>query len=841
MPAFPYPMEFTEPRWLIGLAAIGLIVLYSRRTLTDFAPRRRRLLLATRGGIVTALVLALAGLTLLTPTREPYVVFAIDRSASTGDASRAVVGSFLKRARDAASGRPAVYLPFAASPGELTADLARAEAAPVIDNQGTNIAAAIDAAASAIPPEFVPRIVLLTDGNQTVGDAAHAALGAGVPIFPVVLETRRDPEVQISTVQVPAQVREGEPFNVDVTIDSNHADEGLIEVYRGEHRVIGERRRLAPGENRFRFRQSITRERLAAFSVRISGLRRDTLLDNNVAGGLVFASGKPRVLCIDSDPQSDQHLAWAMEEEQIQLEVRPPQGAPVSLSDLQNYELLILANVPAEQLTPQQMELVRTYVQDLGGGLLMLGGDQSFGLGGYYKTVLDEILPVRSDFEKEQEHPSLAMVLLIDKSGSMGGEKIELAKIAARSAVELLGPEDKIGVLAFETEPAWVSPMGPAAARGRVLDDISRLSAGGGTALYPALVEAGRALASTVAKLKHVIILTDGASAPADFREIVGSMAATRMTISTVAVGAEADVALLQEIARRGQGRYYFTSDPASVPQIFARETIAAGKSALNEQPFLPQVVRTTQTLADVDFETAPLLLGYVVTRAKPTSELILATETGDPLLAWWRYGLGTTVAFTSDARNQWAAEWLTWPGYSRFWAQVIRHAMRRSGAQGFAVEVTQANGRAAVSVDAVDPAGSYINQADLELTVIDPQLGRRKFAAVQTAPGRYTAGFEATLPGAYHLELVQKENGKVISQLSRGLVVGYPEELRLRPANTALLESIATGTGGVLNPEPEQVFVETNRTTPRPTPLWPCLIATAACLFVLDVAIRRW
>src|SRR5262249_43682614 len=271
-------------------------------------------------------------------------------------------------------------------------------------------------------------------------------LRAGVPISTVPLRTRTDPEVQVSAVRVPAQVREGEPFNVEGGIDANHDDEGLVEVFRGPHQVLSERPAVTKGEKRFVFKQSLEAERLAQYTVRISGFH-DTLLDNNSDSGLVFAAGKPRVLIVESDPKLARHLEWALTEENIEVDVRPPQGMPDSLADLQNYELVILSNVPATALTQRQMEIARSYVQDLGGGLIMLGGDQSFGLGGYYKTVLEEILPVRSDFEKEKEKPSLALLLVIDKSGSMGGQKIELAKQASKNAIELLGSNDKVGVI----------------------------------------------------------------------------------------------------------------------------------------------------------------------------------------------------------------------------------------------------------------------------------------------------------------------------------------------------------------------------------------------------------
>ncbi|MBC8115330.1 MAG: VWA domain-containing protein, partial [Candidatus Saccharimonas sp.] len=618
------------------------------------------------------------------------------------------------------------------------------------------------------------------------------------------------PEVQVAAVEVPAQVREGEPFYVEVVINSNHEDEGLVEVFRGAHKVLSETRKLKAGENRFRFQQSITGERLAQYTVKVGGLKTDTLLDNNTESGLVFTTGKPRVLLIESDPKLAQQLVWALQQEEIEVDVRPVEGMPESLADLQNYELLALSNVPATSLSQRQMELARTYVQDLGGGFMMLGGDQSFGLGGYYKTVLEEILPVRSDFEKEKEKPSLGMVLVIDKSGSMGGEKMEMAKEAAKSAAELLGPRDQLGVIAFDGEFFVVSDFQSASNKARIIDDISRIEAGGGTTMYPAMEEAYNILQGSTAKLKHVIMLTDGISSPGDFEGMAQQMVSARMTCTTVAVGEGSDTNLLEEIARVGQGRFFSATDPATLPQIFAKETMTASKSAINEQPFVPQVVRPTAALADIDFETAPFLLGYVVTRPKATCEFILATEAGDPLLCWWRYGLGTTVAFTSDAKSRWGAEWLTWPGYSKFWAQVVRQSMRKNDVKGVIVDVKQERRRATVTLDAIDPTGKFLNQAETEVTVIDPQLGQRKLEMKQTAPGRYVAEFDTPASGAYHMNLSQKTaGGTLLHQQTRGLIVGYPDELRLRPTNEELLKSLAAATGGRFDPRPEDLFAE--------------------------------
>ncbi len=804
--SLPFTLELTRPGWLLGLLILPVVAFYFYRSLVDFPRLQRILSFALRTAIVALLVLSLAGLTLLSPTRRQYVIFAVDSSKSIGDDAKKAADEFVKKAIARAGGNGVAYLSFASEPGIVHDGKTAAPSLP--DPNGTDLASAIEVAAAAIPPFYVPQIVMISDGNATSGDALKAALGAKMPIATVPLARRNDPEVQVSAVNVPAQVQQGEPFFVEIVIDASEDGEGEIEVFKNEHKVISERLKLKKGENRRRFPQTVERERLARFTAHTRGFK-DTLLDNNSDFGLVFSSGKPRILLVEGDKKTSSDLAWSLEEQEMQVDVRPATGMPDSLTELQNYELLILSNVPATSLSSKQMDVVRTYVQDLGGGLLMLGGDQSYGLGGYYKTVLEEILPVRSDFEKEKEKPSLAMMLVIDKSGSMGGDKMELAKDAAKSAVELLGPNDKIGVIAFDGEPFLVCEMHPCSDKGFVLDRIASIEAGGGTAMFPAMEEAYETLSKTQAKLKHVIILTDGISSPGDFEGVTASMAQSKITVTTVGVGDGADQALLEQIAQIGNGRYYFTDDPLSVPQIFAKETVAASKSAINEQPFTPLVVRPHQALAEVDMSTAQMLLGYVVTRRKPTAEFILSTENGDPLLCWWRYGLGEVVAWTSDAKARWAADWISWPQFGKFWAQVVRHAMRKSEAKGVIMQVGRKDRKAVVSLDAILPSGKFLNKAITDLTVIDPHNNNAKMEMTQVAPGRYQVEFDATKPGAYNIEFTQRMEGNPnpINRQSRGLAVGYPDELRLRPTNTAPAPVDRAGLGRSLRPEARDDF----------------------------------
>ena len=888
------------------LIAMPTLFAFFVRSLSDFPRPQRIASLVTRSLIIGLLAFALAGLAFLQKTDDRFFVFLVDQSLSVSDNGVDVANEFLDTAQSNLKQARLAFLPFGADVGDMQVDRKSMDEAaksegmhdraqvsndqasssreqaiggkavdsasnnsnsdddsdvedpdeqpalevtidPVVEAQrhfrdGTNLAKAIETAAGYIPPGYLPHVILLSDGNETLGDSLATAARSRIRISTVPLPTRSEPEVQISEVSVPAEVREGEPFFVEVVVHSNHDDEGFIEVYRGDHKVIGEKRKLKIGENRFRFQQAIERARLAQYAVRISQLGQDTLFDNNMDSGLVYAAGKPRVLIVESDPNLIRDLAYALEEEGVESDVRPPQGMPESLSDLQNYECVILSNVPATALTTQQMEITRTYVQELGGGFIMLGGEQSFGLGGYYKSALEEILPVRSDFEKEKETPSLGMCLVIDKSGSMSGDKIEMAKSAARGAAELLGRRDKIGVLAFDGETYVISDMQSARNKSKISDEIARIDAGGGTAMYPAMAMAFDMLMATTAKLKHVILLTDGVSAPGDFEGMAQQMVSSKMTVSTVAIGEGCDVDLLETIARVGKGRYHFTTDPAQVPQIFAKETMTASKSAIDEQPFLPQVIRATHALKDLDMEAAPFLLGYVMTRPKPTCEVILATEKGDPLLAWWRYGLGMTAAFTSDAKSRWSAEWMTWEGFGKFWTQVVRQTMRKSDARGISISATRTGRTAALSMDAVNELSQFVNEADVELTLIDPQLRRTKTTLRQSAPGRYVADFETPQSGAYHMELALKQNDQVIYRQSRGMTVGYSDELRIRPTNEGMLRGLARASGGTYAPRPEQLMslASADEMVTRPLPLWPYLCTAALILLLFDVAFRR-
>ena len=422
--------------------------------------------------------------------------------------------------------------------------------------------------------------------------------------------------------------------------------------------------------------------------------------------------------------------------------MRGQYGLPETLEEIASFDAIVIADLPATALSPRQMQMIKHYVLDLGGGLVMMGSENSFGLGGYYKTPVEDVLPLVSRFEKEKEKPSLAMVLVIDKSGSMTGMPIALARQAAKAAVELLGPRDTVGVVGFDHEAQVVCEMTGASDVDSIQAAIDSLEAGGGTYMYPAMLTAKEMLEATPAKIRHMICLSDGMTQPADHESLVEEMADEGITVSTVALG-EADKHLLASLAELGHGRYYETNDPANVPQIFTKETMEATKSAIKEDLYGCVQTGDHPILAGYTDSDLPFTLGYVMTEVKPTAQLLLAEETGDPLLAIGRYGLGTGMAYTSDLTEKWGGEWLAWDGCGKFWAQAIRGVLRKNSVDGMQVTTRADADQWRFDIRRTADNGQPLNGLHWDAIALDENGQEEPVAVHEAGLGR----FEATVP----------------------------------------------------------------------------------------------
>lgn len=550
---------------------------------------------------------------------------------------------------------------------------------------------------------------------------------------------------------------------------------------------------------------------------------------NNHAETVIKVEGKPRILVLHDEPKDMRTFAQALRSQQFEVDVRGKRGLPTSLDELSAFDAVMLSNVSASDMTMRQMEQIRQYVSDLGGGLVMLGSENSYGLGGYYKTPVEEVLPLVSRFEKEKEKPSMALALVIDKSGSMEGVPIALARQAAKMAVELLTGRDQTAVIGFDSEAQVICEMTQASDVGSIQAAIDSLAAGGGTNMYPGMEVAGDMLRNAAAKVKHMILLTDGISQESDFVGLTQRLVDEGVTVSCVALGDGAAREVLSQIAEAGRGRYYETADPANVPQIFTRETMQASKSAIQEDLFPPIVTMEHPLISGVRQDALPAVLGFVMTQAKPIAQTLLSMETGDPLLSVGRFGLGTGLCYTSDLTDRWGAEWLGWESCGSFWAQVLRGVARKVDVEGVEVKSSIAHHVWHLQIDRTDSSGSPLSSIPWDAAIADDGGVVDKLVVNETGLGRYDVAIPLGTRSAFTVRLHDTTHNKLIVRHYRA---PYPNEYQLGAEASPLLAK--TGIFDVAKPTDGLAAV----TYPVPVQSWSYLAALAALLG--SIVLRR-
>jgi uncharacterized protein YegL len=495
-------------------------------------------------------------------------------------------------------------------------------------------------------------------------------------------------------------------------------------------------------------------------------------------------------------------------------------------------------------------------VRDLGGGFLFCGGENGYSLGGWYHTTIERLLPVRMDSDRRRDEPEVAMALVIDRSGSMTGLPLEMAKQAAKATADTLAADDLLEVIAFDSQPTRIVRMTPAKHRARIENDIARIQAGGGTEIFSALDAAYQALSTTRAKKKHVILLTDGQAPQSGIRDLVQAMVSEEITVTSVGLGGGTDESLLRMIADVGGGRFYAVADPQSLPRIFTRETEIVSRSSAVEEYFQPRLVSPADFLRGIDVASAPFLHGYVATKLKPApAQEILQSELGEPILARWHVGLGWTMAWTSDVKNLWAMEWLRWPQWGQFWGQLVREHMRPKKRQIFDMraEIDPATGHVRALLDAVGTDDGFENGLEAGLTIAGPPGGPvRKMPMPQTAPGRYEADFPLDRYGSFllHASLAKApEDGASQPSAAKRVAVAesfghvnnpYPREYLALEPDAATLAKAAEITGGSVDPSAAALFDPAGESIRYHQDLWPRFVGAAIALFLLDLLLRR-
>jgi uncharacterized membrane protein/secreted protein with Ig-like and vWFA domain len=845
------PVALTNPAALIGLLLVPYLLWVERRSLADQPRVRRRISLALRVAIVCLLVGALAGVQIVRRSDQLCVFFVLDRSDSITQKQRSEAVAYVQRALKEMHPEDLAGVIVAGS--EALVELAPAHKLQLeairstLSTTRTDLAAAIRLALAAFPDGTVKRIVVLSDGNENVGsalDEANLAAPEDVTIDVVPLAAAYTKEVLAEKLIVPTKLKVGEPFDLKLIVRSLQPTTAQIRLLRNDRYLNTYSAELVQGTNSLEIPQVIDRPGFYAYDCIVEPAA-DTIAENNRALGFCVIHGQPRVLYAEGDPGEQRWLLEALQAGKIQTDVVGLAGVPTGLGALHQYDSLILSDVRADLISHEQMKMIRAAVRDLGIGLIMIGGEDSFGIGGYHQTPVEDALPVYMDVRQKRRLPALAMELVLDKSGSMsmtmlGACKVDLAKEAAIAAVDLLKPQDEVGVIIFDHSFTEIVSLRKADHKDSIKGSIAQIRAGGGTQMYGAMERAYERLRKSDAKLKHCILLTDGQSMPADHEGLARKMAAAGITISAVAVGSDSARGLLQTLAKIGKGNYYYTDSPRSIPRIFTRETMLASRSFVIEKPFRPVCDPTHELLRGIDLASMPPLLGYVLTSKKELARLAMTASKGDPVLASWRYGLGRSVAFTSDAKARWASHWISWPGYQKFWQQIVRWTIRSTEKSPYQAWADVEGTAGKVVLEAIDRDGGFVNFLKAEARVIGPGLDSVRLPMEQTAPGRYEVRFPARDVGQYVINIsYQDEQGATASQVT-GVEVSYPPEYAELSPNEPLLARVSEVTGGKLKPEPQVAFVKPHEGARRAKDIWVSLAVLALLLFPLDVALRR-
>ncbi len=700
--------------------------------------------------------------------------------------------------------------------------------------RGTNLEAAIRDAIASTPAGLVPHFVLVSDGMETEGNVMQALWQAqqmNIPIDTYTLRGRQKPLLNIAAVKMPPQAFAGEKFPVEISLQSPREASARLEL-KAEGKTIGSGEvKLKAGLNDLTITSAVTTSGV----IHLSGTLNAGDLGEARFDQAVYIQ-KPRMLYISADPAgTDVNFMRAVDA--YQFEVTKQEDIP--LDSLHKYEVLVLNNQDLEGFSPATKLAIETYVKR-GGGLLTLGGEKNQYVEkkpGTPEDPLERTLPAKLAPPRSPE--GTCVVLIVDKSSSMEGRKMELARIASIGVIENLRPIDLIGVLIFDNSHQWAVPIRKAEDKTLIKRLVAGITPDGGTQIAPALTEAFKKIVPVKATFKHIVLLTDGISEEGDSITLARDAGNQRVTISTVGLGQDVNKGYLEKVAALSKGKSYFLTDPSGLEQILLRDVMEFTGSTAVEKPAAPILMRAAEILEGTAIDKAPPLKGYVKYEAKPSADLLLTVpgekgNTKDPLLARWQYGLGRVSVFTSDAKSRWAESWMGWQGFDRFWGNVLRDLLPHSETEDSSLSFDPTNRELEVTYRI--PSSEDAKAKVPALFVFGPSEFRAPVNVQKVAAGVYRGRIQiGDRTGLFRVR--PAETTRLFPE------VGYyrqESEVVEYGNNPALLKQLSSFSGGASEPKPGDVFRGGGRQIETSLALWPLLIGLAILVNLIEVFLRK-
>ncbi len=795
-------VEFWQPVYLVLFGLVPVFVWIGRCSRAGL-PRHTRLLSAVfRSVAVIAIALVLAGMQVESRNRRLAVFFLIDNSESIPGQLRErqleyVRNALQEKGRDDLAG----IIVFGAQPS-LEIGLSRDPQIDilhsVVEENLTNLEAAVDLAVAAFPDGVRRKIVLLTDGNQNTGNALAAirqGSGDGVEVDVLPLERLVDNEVMAEHLRTPQTVHRDEPFSLSFQLSSTTACDAEIRLLREGELVTRQAVRLKAGRNHFEQDFILREPGFARFTAEVVSSA-DSIPANNGVQACVEVRGEPGILLVAPAGNADAELLTGIcTENSIVVNRIEPEFFPHRLEQIAQHDLLILANTPARLLTQPQMELIHVAVHELGMGLLMLGGEQSFGVGGYKDTPVEKALPVNMDLRNKKVLPEGALVMILDKSGSMGGKPMTLAQKAAKTVIRSLGSHNRVGIVAFDGQPQLLCELTSCSRIVYLEKLIDSIESGGGTQMYPAMKTGWDLLKHSEAHPKHMLIVSDGQCEQADFRKLAVQIARTGGSVSCISINPDKrlDTRRLELVARLTGGRFYDIQSAEELPNLFLREAEYVRRSIIFRKPFMPQLSASSELTRHLTQGTMPALDAYVASSAKNRAvvSMVSVNENRDPILAQWRYGLGRAVAFTSSMAPDWGGDWRQSPPANGFWLRLLRWTARPDSTDGVVLNCTRDGNKTRVTIDAVDHEGHFMRLDQVIGRSVNEKGESSPVSFTQTAPGRYQGSFETGRPGFHFVSAAYTDATGQTGFVQTPVLVPQSPELRTIRSNLRLLRRI--------------------------------------------------
>ena len=837
-------LEFARPLLLLLLPAyIALIYLIDRRGGRRSRRIKHRVARVMRCLLTCLCVLALAAPSVVLPGGQQAVWILADASAS----ARGMQDQMTQSVRTALENKDAsVNAGVIAFGGNAMVEKPLAQdgtyngVTTAVDAQASDLSSALTLASALLPEDAQGRIVVLSDGaTEDVRAAAQQLAARGVTVDFQSFSGDALPDAQISQLNVPSRVYQGQSFTVTVQVTANHDTAGTLVLYQNRTPVSSREVTLRRGDNTFTFRDVAADTGVVTYEARLIS-EGDSCAQNDSMGGYVYVQGAPKLLLVEGRQGEGSEMAAMLSAAAMQYETVLPAQLPYDAEQLRQYDGVVLVNVDYDAADEEQWAALDSAVRVLGRGLTVIGGDSSYALGGYRGSKLEEMLPVTIDVRNKLDLPSLALMLVIDKSGSMsdgmfGTTRLELAKEAAMRAAEVLTPNDQVGVIAFDDAAKWVVNLQKAEDVEAIQNQIGTIRPGGGTAFFTALYEATYALMNAQAQQKHIIFLTDGEAGDTGYLQLCDIMQQNDITLTTVAVGSGADQATLRTLAQQGGGRAYAANEFDNLPKIFTKETYLVSGSYVQNRTFTPVI---TEQSALTDFEGFPQLSGYLAATEKSLATVSLMSDREDPILAWWQYGAGRVVAFMADSRGAWTSEFLQWDQAAAFYGGMAAFTLPGEEREG---QLTTERQGDALRIVYTAPEGAQTGLST-SVTALLPDGTQTQLALQESAPGVYEGEIAAAQLGAYALRVEQRDaSGELQRVMEGGAVNGYSGEYDLRSQNSeSTLPYLSALTGGREITDSAEMLKSTHAVVRARRDLTQPLLWALMVLLLCDIALRR-